>query len=138
MFTNRIIVTLAVLRLQPPHAALAVLCGVDRSTITRAAHGIRPLLAEELAEQVPDQVQAAPLNSKKDAPPETLAAGVPPATSSHQYESASSTPTPSTSSGGHSCGTSDAASTSTKAARVWPAWSPTAPPRGDRAPRRGG
>ncbi|WP_329225426.1 transposase family protein [Streptomyces sp. NBC_01460] len=74
MFTNRIIVALAVLRLQPPHAALAVLCGVDRSTITRAAHGIRPLLAEGLAEQVPDQVQAAPLNSKKDAPPETLAA----------------------------------------------------------------
>ncbi|WSY86683.1 transposase [Streptomyces sp. NBC_00876] len=44
-FTDRIIVTLVVLRLQPPHSALAVLYGVDRSTITRAVHEIRPLLA---------------------------------------------------------------------------------------------
>ncbi|MFD5871819.1 transposase [Streptomyces sp. NPDC060322] len=47
---------------------------MDRSTITRVAHEIRPLLAAGPAKQVPDQVQAAPLNSKKDAPPETLAA----------------------------------------------------------------
>ncbi|MFJ3692327.1 transposase family protein [[Kitasatospora] papulosa] len=45
VFTDRIIVTLVVLRLQLPHAALAVLYGVDRSTITRAVHEIRPLLA---------------------------------------------------------------------------------------------
>ncbi|MFJ2397330.1 transposase family protein [Streptomyces sp. NPDC087843] len=45
MFTDRIIVTLVVLRLQLPHSALAVLYGVDRSTITRAVHEIRPLLA---------------------------------------------------------------------------------------------
>jgi hypothetical protein len=36
---------LAVLRFQLPHAALALLYGVDRSTITRAVHEIRPLLA---------------------------------------------------------------------------------------------
>ncbi|MEE1838809.1 transposase family protein [Streptomyces sp. NPDC088190] len=45
VFTVRIIITLAVLRLQLPHAALAVLYGVDRSTITRAVHEIRPLPA---------------------------------------------------------------------------------------------
>ncbi|MEU9273176.1 transposase family protein [Streptomyces sp. NPDC048251] len=45
MFTDRIIATLIVLRFQLPHAALAVLYGVDRSTITRAVHEIRPLLA---------------------------------------------------------------------------------------------
>ncbi|MDQ0792416.1 transposase family protein [Streptomyces sp. B1I3] len=45
VFTDRIIVTLVVLRLQLPHAALVVLYGVDRSTITRAVHEIRPLLA---------------------------------------------------------------------------------------------
>jgi hypothetical protein len=38
-------VTLAVLRLQVPHAALAVMCAVDRSTVTRAVREIRPLLA---------------------------------------------------------------------------------------------
>ncbi|MFE9373008.1 transposase family protein [Streptomyces sp. NPDC006711] len=36
---------MVVLRFQLPHAALAVLYGVDRSTITRAVHEIRPLLA---------------------------------------------------------------------------------------------
>ncbi|MFJ7208030.1 transposase family protein [Streptomyces sp. NPDC098789] len=37
--------TLVVLRFQLPHAALARLYGVDRSTITRAVHEVRPLLA---------------------------------------------------------------------------------------------
>lgn len=39
------IATLVVLRFQLPHAALAVFYGVDRSTITRGVHEIRPLLA---------------------------------------------------------------------------------------------
>ncbi|MFF3355240.1 transposase family protein [Streptomyces sp. NPDC002917] len=34
-----------ILRFQLPHAALAALYGVDRSTVTRAVHEIRPLLA---------------------------------------------------------------------------------------------
>jgi DDE superfamily endonuclease/Helix-turn-helix of DDE superfamily endonuclease len=45
VFTDRVLVTLAVLRLQVPHAALAVMYGVHRSTITRAVREIRPLLA---------------------------------------------------------------------------------------------
>ncbi|WTE65685.1 transposase [Streptomyces sp. NBC_01615] len=45
VFTDRVIATLVVLRFQLPHAALAVFYGVDRSTITRAVHEIRPLLA---------------------------------------------------------------------------------------------
>ncbi|MFE1519484.1 transposase family protein [[Kitasatospora] papulosa] len=45
VFTDRVTVTLVVLRLQLPHTALAVLYGVDRSTITRAVHEIRSLLA---------------------------------------------------------------------------------------------
>ncbi|MFG2231306.1 transposase family protein [Streptomyces sp. NPDC048723] len=45
VFTDRVIATLVVLRYQLPHAALAVFYGVDRSTITRAVHEIRPLLA---------------------------------------------------------------------------------------------
>jgi DDE superfamily endonuclease len=44
-FTDRVIVTLVHLRFQLPHAALAALYGVDRSTITRAVREIRPLLA---------------------------------------------------------------------------------------------
>ncbi|HUZ52836.1 MAG TPA: transposase family protein [Streptosporangiaceae bacterium] len=44
-FTDRVLVTLAVLRLQIPHAALAAMYGVDRSTVTRAVHEVRPLLA---------------------------------------------------------------------------------------------
>jgi len=44
-FTDRVIVTLVYLRHQLPHAALAGLCEVDRSTVTRAIHEIRPLLA---------------------------------------------------------------------------------------------
>jgi DDE superfamily endonuclease/Helix-turn-helix of DDE superfamily endonuclease len=44
-FTDRVIVTLVVLRFQLPHAALAGLYGVDRSTVTRAVREVRPLLA---------------------------------------------------------------------------------------------
>ena len=44
-FTNRVIVTLVHLRFQLPHAALAGLYRVHRSTVTRAVHEIRPLLA---------------------------------------------------------------------------------------------
>jgi hypothetical protein len=44
-FTDRVIVTLVVLRLQLPHAVLAALYGVDRSTVTRAVGEVRPLLA---------------------------------------------------------------------------------------------
>jgi hypothetical protein len=45
VFTDRVVVTLVVLRSQLPHHALAVLYGVDRATITRAVGQIRPLLA---------------------------------------------------------------------------------------------
>jgi hypothetical protein len=45
VFTDRVLVTLVVLRLQVPHAALAAMYGVDRSTITRAVREVRPLLA---------------------------------------------------------------------------------------------
>ena len=45
-FTDRVIATLVILRFQLPHAALAVFYGVHRSTITRAAGEIRPLLAQ--------------------------------------------------------------------------------------------
>ena len=45
VFTDRVLVTLAVLRLQIPHEALAVMYGVHRSTVTRAVQEIRPLLA---------------------------------------------------------------------------------------------
>ena len=45
VFTDRVLVTLAVLRLQVPHAALAVMYGVHRSTVTRAVREVRPLLA---------------------------------------------------------------------------------------------
>jgi hypothetical protein len=45
-FADRVIASLVILRFQLPHAALAVFYGVDRSTITRAVHEIRPLLAQ--------------------------------------------------------------------------------------------
>jgi hypothetical protein len=45
-FTDRVVVTLVILRFQLPHAALAVFYGVHRSTITRAVGEIRPLLAQ--------------------------------------------------------------------------------------------
>lgn len=41
-FVDRVIATLVIMRLQLPHAALGVLSGVDRSTITRSVHEIRP------------------------------------------------------------------------------------------------
>ena len=44
-FTDRVIVTLVYLRLELPHAALAALYGVHRSTVTRAVREVRPLLA---------------------------------------------------------------------------------------------
>jgi hypothetical protein len=44
-FTDRVIVTLVHLRFQLPRKALAGLYRVDRSTLTRAVHEIRPLLA---------------------------------------------------------------------------------------------
>src|SRR6266568_1808318 len=44
-FTDRVIVTLVMLRFQLPHAALAELYQVDRSTVTRAVREVRPLLA---------------------------------------------------------------------------------------------
>lgn len=44
--TDRVLVTLVHLRTQLPHAALAELYGLERSTITRAIGEIRPLLAE--------------------------------------------------------------------------------------------
>src|SRR5512142_2367761 len=45
-FTDRVIVTLVILRFQLPHAALAVFYGVHRCTITRAVGEVRPLLAQ--------------------------------------------------------------------------------------------
>jgi len=44
-FTDRVIVTLVHLRFQLPHAALAELYRVHRSTVTRAIGEVRPLLA---------------------------------------------------------------------------------------------
>jgi DDE superfamily endonuclease/Helix-turn-helix of DDE superfamily endonuclease len=44
-FTDRVIVTLVYLRFQLPHAALAELYRVHRSTVTRAIGEVRPLLA---------------------------------------------------------------------------------------------
>src|SRR5260370_23068089 len=60
--------------------------------------------------------------------------GTKPVTGSHRTGSASSTPTPSTSSGGPSRDISDAAKTSTKPTWPSPAWSPTAPPSGNHTP----
>jgi hypothetical protein len=44
-FTDWVIAALVIMRFQLPHAALAVVYGVHRSTITRAVGEIRPLLA---------------------------------------------------------------------------------------------
>jgi hypothetical protein len=44
VFADRVLVTLAVLRLAVPPAALAVMLGVDRSTVTRAVTEVRSLL----------------------------------------------------------------------------------------------
>jgi hypothetical protein len=46
VFVDRVIATLVILRFQLPHAALALFYNVDRSTITRAVHEIRALLAQ--------------------------------------------------------------------------------------------
>jgi hypothetical protein len=53
VFCDRVLATLLILRFQLPHQALAVLYGVDRATITRAVHKIRPLLARR-AFAIPD------------------------------------------------------------------------------------
>src|ERR1017187_10280130 len=45
VFTDRVLVTLVVLRLQVPPAALAVMYGVHRCTVARAVREVRPLLA---------------------------------------------------------------------------------------------
>jgi hypothetical protein len=45
LVSDRVLVSLVILRFQLPHQALGALYGVDRSTITRAVHEIRPLLA---------------------------------------------------------------------------------------------
>ena len=45
VFTDRVLVTLVVLRLAVPHAALAVMYQVSRPTISRAVAEVRPLLA---------------------------------------------------------------------------------------------
>ncbi|MEW2117363.1 transposase family protein [Streptomyces sp. NPDC005474] len=45
VFVDRVLVTLVVLRLAVPHAVLAVLYGVDGSTVSRAVREVRPLLA---------------------------------------------------------------------------------------------
>lgn len=45
VFTDRVLVTLVVLRFQLPHLVVAVMFGVHRSTVTRAIHQVRPLLA---------------------------------------------------------------------------------------------
>ena len=44
-YVDRVLVTLAVLRLQIPQSVSAIMFDVDRSTVTRAVHQIRPLLA---------------------------------------------------------------------------------------------
>lgn len=45
VFTDRLLATLVHLRLGLPHAALAELYGVNRSTVSGALHKVRPLLA---------------------------------------------------------------------------------------------
>ncbi|MFE9649979.1 transposase family protein [Streptomyces sp. NPDC006365] len=45
VFVDRLLVTLVHLRLGIPHAALAELYGVDRSTVSGAIREVRPLLA---------------------------------------------------------------------------------------------
>lgn len=54
VFVDRVLVTLAHLRHDLPHSALAVLLGVDRSTVSAAIRQVRPLLAAR-GFAVPDQ-----------------------------------------------------------------------------------
>jgi hypothetical protein len=42
VFADRLLIILVVLRFQLPHKVLAVMFGVDRSTVTRAVHEVRP------------------------------------------------------------------------------------------------
>jgi hypothetical protein len=71
-------------------------------------------------------------SSRRRTPPrKTPQLTRPSAISSHRSGSASSTPTPSTSNGGPSSGTSDDASTSARPTPPSPAWFPTAPPSGN-------
>jgi Helix-turn-helix of DDE superfamily endonuclease len=42
VFADRVLVTLVALRFQLPHKVPAVMFGVDRSTVTRAVHEVRP------------------------------------------------------------------------------------------------
>jgi hypothetical protein len=84
-----------------------------------------------LAKEFPGQVQPPPLKPKKGAPPRRPRPGTKPVTGSHRNGPAWSTPTPSTSNGGPSRDTSDAAKTSTKPTPPSPSWSPTAPPSGN-------
>jgi hypothetical protein len=45
VFVDRLLVTLVHLRFGLPHAALAELCEMDRSTVSKAIRAVRPLLA---------------------------------------------------------------------------------------------
>jgi hypothetical protein len=74
-----------------------------------------------LAKQLPDQVQTPPLKPRRTRRQKTSQPGTRPAISSHQSESASSTPTLNISSGGPSSGTSAAVSTSPRPTPPWPA-----------------
>ncbi|MGW3463227.1 transposase family protein [Streptomyces olivaceoviridis] len=203
VFVDRLLVTLVHLRLGLPHAALAELYGVDRSTVSNAVREVRALLAAR-GFAVPDrpgirlrtledvfayadaegvrlridgtEVQVrrpkagrpgrrAFISGKKkqntiktttisDGQGRTLFSGVFPTRStphrrnrrttprwasttpgasgvaaSHRPGSTSSTPTPSTSSGGHCNGSPDEARPTPKPTSPSSASSPTAPPR---------
>ncbi|MGW1548930.1 hypothetical protein [Streptomyces sp. NPDC002346] len=84
-----------------------------------------------LAKRFPDQVQAPPKKPAKDASAEEVTAWEAPARSNPRSGFASSAPTPSTSSGGPSSGTSAAASTTPRPIWPSPASSPTAPQSGN-------
>nr|WP_328826843.1 transposase family protein [Streptomyces ureilyticus] len=55
VFSDRLLVTLVLLRHQLPHAVLAELFAVDRSTVSEAVRQVRPLLAAR-GFAVPDRV----------------------------------------------------------------------------------
>ncbi|MGI5507805.1 helix-turn-helix domain-containing protein [Streptomyces sp. CA-106131] len=77
VFTDRVIATLVVLRFQLPHAALAVFYGVDRSTITRAVHEVRPLLAAPCS---PPAVSLSPMAPTCGFAPWLMSSPTPPPT----------------------------------------------------------
>lgn len=60
MFVDRLVVPLIHLRHGLPHLVLALLAGVDRSTVIRAIRGIRGLLAERGC-AVPDRPGRRPI-----------------------------------------------------------------------------